>query len=207
MRSRLAATEFYSSAVVNSYAYDPDKAKSMLASAGYTDTDNDGYVDFGGADLQVNIIAPNWGMIPDVTQLLQDQWRDIGIKVNIDPVPSATILEQHVKDEKYNLVAWYDFGVDPSFLNRYFLSNGDSNWTGYKDPNLDGLLNQAVTSNDDNARRSLYAQIQKTIMDQALILPIRDYVNLNGSSSSLDGLAYDAYGWFPLLNNLKVKSS
>ena len=43
-------------------------------------------------------------------------------------------------------------------------------------------------------------------MEQALILPIRDYVNLNGSRTTLEGLSYDAYGWFPMLNNLKVKS-
>ncbi len=200
-----SATEFYSGDVVNSYAYDPQQARSLLSGAGYTDTDNDGYVDFGGADLEVNLIAPNWGLIPEVAQLLQDQWRDIGIKAVIDPVPSATILRQHVADGQYNLVAWYEFGLDPSFLNRYFTTNGDMNWTGYSDPNLDELLNQAVLQTDDDARRSLYNQVQRTIMEQALILPIRDYVNLNGSSASLNGLSYDAYGWFPLLNNLTVK--
>ena len=41
-------------------------------------------------------------------------------------------------------------------------------------------------------------------MEQALILPIRDYVNLNGSRVGITGLSFDAYGWFPLLNNLKV---
>ena len=43
-------------------------------------------------------------------------------------------------------------------------------------------------------------------MEQALILPIRDYVNLNGSSTSITSLSYDAYGWFPLLNNVTVKN-
>ena len=108
------------------------KRRAICCSAGLSDTNNDGYVDFGGADLEVNIIAPNWGLIPDVAQLIQDQWRDIGIKVNIDPVPSRNLLRQHVDDGQYNLVAWYEFGLDPSFLNRYFLSNGDSNWTGYQ---------------------------------------------------------------------------
>ena len=115
-------------------------------------------------------------------------------------------LRQHVKDGQYNLVAWYEFGLDPSFLNRYFLSSGDNNWTGYADAALDGQLNSAVQQTDVNARRSLYAQVQRTIMEQALILPIRDYVNLNGSRASVEGLSYDAYGWFPTLNNLTEKS-
>jgi peptide/nickel transport system substrate-binding protein len=139
-------------------------------------------------------------------QLLQDQWRDIGIQVVIDSVPSANILRQEVALGEYNMVAWYEFGLDPSFLNRYFTTNGDQNWTGYSNPDLDNQLASAVQQTDVNARRSLYNQVQRTIMEQALILPIRDYVNLNGSRATLDGLSYDAYGWFPVLNNLKVKN-
>ena len=41
-------------------------------------------------------------------------------------------------------------------------------------------------------------------MNQALILPIRDYVNLNGVRTSVQNLAYDAFGWFPLLPNVTV---
>lgn len=201
-----SATEFYSGDVVNAYAYDPQQARALLAGAGYADSDNDGYVDFGGTDVEVTVISPNWGQIPDVTQLLQDQWREIGIKLNIDPVPSRNLLTEHVKNGNYNLVAWYEFGLDPTFLNRYFSSGGDMNWTGYADGNLDNLLASAVQQTDVNARRSLYNQVQRTIMEQALTLPIRDYVNLNGSRTSLTGLTYDAYGWFPILNNLQVKN-
>lgn len=201
-----SATAFYSGDVVNAYAYDPQQARSLLGSVGYQDTNGDGYVDFGGANLEVTVIAPNWGLIPEVTQLLQDQWRDIGIRLIIDSVPSAPLLRQHVADSTYNLVAWYEFGLDPSFLSRYYRSSGDMNWTGYQDASLDALLAEAVSQTDDNARRSLYNQVQRTVMEQALILPIRDYVNLNGSRATLEGLTYDAYGWFPILNNLKVKN-
>jgi peptide/nickel transport system substrate-binding protein len=199
-----SVTEFFSSDVVGSYAYDPQQARTLLADAGYTDTNNDGYVDFGGANLAVTVITPTWGLIPEVTQLMQDQWRDVGIRLDIDQVPNRGLLFDHVAVGEYNLVAWYEFGVDPSFLNRYFTSTGDNNWTGYVDANLDTLLASAVQQTDVNARRSLYSQAQRTIMEQALILPIRDYVNLNGSRADLLGLSYDAYGWFPLLNNLKV---
>ena len=58
-----------------------------------------------------------------------------------------------------------------------------------RDSDLDNLLNEAVHQTDPNARRSLYNQVQRTIMEQALILPIRDYVNLNGSRASLEGLS------------------
>jgi hypothetical protein len=38
-----------------------------------------------------------------------------------------------------------------------------------------------------------------------LLVPIRDYVNLNGYNARVEGLAYDAYGWFPLLANLRLQ--
>ncbi|MEP7290791.1 MAG: ABC transporter substrate-binding protein [Chloroflexota bacterium] len=199
-----SVTQFYSGDVIGAYAYDPQQARALLQGAGYTDTNNDGYVDFGGADLSVTVVTPVWGLIPEVTQLMQDQWREIGIRLDIDPVPNRGLLFEHVAAGEFNLVAWYEFGLDPTFLNRYFTSTGDNNWTGYVDPNLDTLLASAVQQTDVNARRSLYNQAQRTIMEQALILPIRDYVNLNGSRAGLTGLTYDAYGWFPLLNNLKV---
>jgi hypothetical protein len=42
-------------------------------------------------------------------------------------------------------------------------------------------------------------------VDQALIIPIRDYTNLNAASSSVTGLRYDAQGWFPWLYDVQIK--
>jgi hypothetical protein len=43
-------------------------------------------------------------------------------------------------------------------------------------------------------------------MNQALVLPIRDQVNLNGASSNIADLAYDPFGWYPLLNNATLNN-
>src|SRR5690606_7426345 len=108
-------------------------------------------------------------------------------------VPNRSLLFEHVDSGQYNLVAGYEFGVDPSFLNRYYTSGGDMAWTGYASGELDNLLLEALSQNDPNGRRSLYNQAQRIIMEQALVLPIRDYVNLNGSRTSVQNLTYDAY--------------
>jgi peptide/nickel transport system substrate-binding protein len=176
----------------------------MLESLGFSDADDNGYLDFAGAELQMTMIAPTWGLIPEVAQLLQDQWRDVGVRAIIEQVPSRNTLVERVGAGEYNLVAYYDFGVDPAFLNRYFLSDGETNWTGYTNADLDRLLRDAVVQIDPNARASLYAQAERLIMEQALILPIRDYVNLNGARATIEGLTFDAYGWFPLLHNVSI---
>jgi peptide/nickel transport system substrate-binding protein len=199
-----ANTAFYNPEVVGAYAFDPSQAQNLLTAAGFQDTDDNGYLDFSGADITVDMIVPPWGLIPEVAQLVQDQWRTVGIRANLNQVPSRGLLFDQVQTGEYNLVAYYDFGVDPAFLSRYFTSEGANNWTGYSDPALDNLLLEAERQGDPSVRASLYAQAQRAIMEQALILPIRDYVNLNGANASVQGLAYDAYGWFPLLDNVTV---
>jgi ABC-type transport system substrate-binding protein len=57
---------------------------------------------------------------------------------------------------------------------------------------------------DEAARREIYANIQEYIMEEALILPIRDYVNLNAAQADVQNLRYDQQGWFPLLYETTV---
>jgi ABC-type transport system substrate-binding protein len=58
---------------------------------------------------------------------------------------------------------------------------------------------------DEGERAQIYAQAQQLIMDQALIVPIRDYVNLNVASTRVTGLRFDAQGWFPWLYDVQVE--
>ncbi|MCS7072621.1 MAG: ABC transporter substrate-binding protein, partial [Anaerolinea sp.] len=194
-----AATPFFNAALIGFYSYDANRARSLLAEAGFTDADENGFLEFGGAELTITVIVPPWGQIPEVAQFLQDQWRDVGIRTILNPVPSRSTLLEAVGTGDYNLVAFYEFGADPSFLARYFLTNGVNNWSGVSDPTLDQLLIDAERTSDVSARFGLYSQVQQLIMQQALILPIRDYVNLNAAAPEVSGLAYDAYGWFPII--------
>jgi peptide/nickel transport system substrate-binding protein len=199
-----AATAYYSAQVVGSYGFDSVQARGLMEGAGFVDADSNGYYDADDGDLAVDIIVPPWGLIPQVAQLMEDQWRTIGVRAILNPVPTRAALFEAVASGEYNLVAWYEFGVDPAFLSNYFSSSGAFNWTGYANPNLDSLLVQAAGTLDENARATLYAQLQVQIMQEALILPIRDYVNINGISNRILNLSFDDYGWFPLLVNASL---
>lgn len=199
-----ASTPYFNANLIGAYGYDSNRARSLLADAGFSDVDENGFVEFGGAELSITIIVPPWGQIPEVAQFLQDQWRDVGIRTVLNPVPSRSTLIEAVGTGGYNLVAFYEFGADPSFLPRYFTTDGVTNWSNVADPTLDQLLSDAERTTDESARFGLYGQAQQLIMEQALILPIRDYVNLNAATPDLAGLAYDAYGWFPLIPALSL---
>jgi peptide/nickel transport system substrate-binding protein len=197
-------TSSYYGAVQGMYAHDTTQAQTLLAGAGFSDADSNGYLDADGGDLTVRVIAPPWGQIRDVTQLLEDQWRLIGVRAEIVPVATRGELFEQVSTGEFNLVAWYEFGDDAALLSQYYQTGGALNWTGYSNPALDGLFVQAAQAQDSNARAALYAQVQELIMQEALVLPIRDYVNLNGVRREVQNLEFDRYGWYPLLVNASV---
>ena len=194
-----AATLYYSPEMNGIYAHDTVQAQSLLNTLGYQDTNNDGILEFGGLDIEVKAIVPPWGLTPETAQLLQDQWRTLGIRMEIETVPTFPALLDAISDGDYNLVAVNTFGLDPVFLNQYYMTGGSSNWTGYSNADLDNLLTEAARQTDDTIRSAMYAQVQRAIMNEALVIPIRDYVNLNASSASVQNLTYDPYGWFPLM--------
>ena len=58
---------------------------------------------------------------------------------------------------------------------------------------------------DADTRAALYSSVQQRLMEQAVVLPIRDYVNLNGTTAKLEGVIFSAQGWWPLLRNLQLR--
>lgn len=198
-------TQFYNRELENTYAHSSAQARVILETLGYTDSDNDGYFNVGVSDLEVIVIVPPWGLIPQVAQLLQDQWRAIGVRAVLRTVPDFATLLGEVESGNYNLVAFNAFGIDPAFINAYYTSSGltTRNWSRFTSPELDNLLTDARRALDPAVRRSLYHSAQNVIMDQALILPIRDYVNLNAAQVTVENLKFDIYGWYPLLYNVR----
>ncbi|MCS6872444.1 MAG: ABC transporter substrate-binding protein [Anaerolineae bacterium] len=197
-----AVTPFYEPQIKQYYPHDREVARQTLTELGYRDNDGDKILDLNGAPLRLIVIVPTWGYVPQVAQRLQSQWREQGIDVELRQVPNLAGLLAAVQSGEYHLVAFNDFGADPSLLNNFYLSEARNNFMRVSNANLDQWLRQAAQINDPAQRQNFYTGVQGLIMDQALILPIRDYVNLNAHGKRVSGLAFDAYGWFPLLANL-----
>ncbi len=197
-----AASPFYEPQIRQFYPYNRAVARQALSELGYTDNDGDRILDLNGAPLRLIVIVPTWGNAPQVAQRLQSQWRDQGIDAELRQVPNLAGLLAAVQSGDYHLVAFNDFGTDPSLLNTFYMTDARNNFMRVSNTNLDQWLIQAAQTNDLAERQNLYTGVQGWIMDQALVLPIRDYVNLNAHSKRVSGLTFDAYGWFPLLANL-----
>jgi peptide/nickel transport system substrate-binding protein len=143
--------------------------------------------------------------MPQVAQLLESQWAQLGIRVKTRQVTYPEALDIGKKGE-HHLMPFFTSGTDPDLLSPFFLSGASFNWSKVSDPELDAWLDQGATTLDPEVRKALYSRIQQRIMESALIIPIRDYVNLNGLSAQVSGLRFSAQGWFPWLVDVSLQT-
>jgi peptide/nickel transport system substrate-binding protein len=195
-----SATVGYDPKVEKLYPFDPDKARQLLDDAGWR-PGPDGVRHKDGQRLRVDGVLMDYGFVPETAQLVQAQWALVGVEWKTQSVPYGTLL-QAGREGSVNVIPFLLSGSDPDILRQFFRGDGSFNYARVSDPALDAALDQAVTLTDPQARALLYADVQERVMVQALIVPIRDYVNLNVAAKSVTGLRYDARGWFPLLSNV-----
>lgn len=194
---------YYNGQLEGAYASDTGKAQSLLASIGYVDSDNNKFLDLNGVEAAISVIIQSGDLFPEIARDLAEQWRLIGIRANVIAVPTLTALKARVDTNEYNLIAFSTVGTDPALLNDFFAPLAQYNWSKVADAQLATLLGQGILQVDTQARGSMYAQIQQQIMDQALILPIGEPIQLNAANKSIQQLAFDSIG-IPLLNNVII---
>lgn len=195
----LAAVTFgYEPGVRDVAPYDPAQAAALLDQAGWVDSDGDGVRDRDGQPLVLDAYLMGWGYMPEVGQLLAAQWAELGVGLNSQVVSYPEAL-QVAGEGGHHLIPFNLSGSDPDILRKFFHSQESFNWAKVDDAELDRWLEQAARTSDRTERAALYSQVQLRVMAQALVIPVRDYVNLNGVSERVQGLRFDAQGWFPWL--------
>jgi peptide/nickel transport system substrate-binding protein len=202
-----AFTIGYDEGMVGIYEYNPAKAETLLEEAGWVDNDGDGIREKDSQPLKLEAYLMGWGYIPEVAQLLQAQLKAVGVEMGSQVVTYPAALEA-AREGKHNLIPFSLSSSDPDILRTFFhSSNADSgfNWSKVREPRLDELLEKGASTLDLDERRELYVEAQQLIMAEALILPIRDYVNLNAANAKVKGLRYDLRGWFPWLYDVYLE--
>ncbi|MFN8526333.1 MAG: ABC transporter substrate-binding protein [Chloroflexota bacterium] len=139
------------------YAYDVAKAKQLLAEAGKP----------GGFETDVIWYSGAGPQDREIGQALVSYWNAIGVKVKILEQERAQWLDNLIKlnwnmDLQTNSVTTGDADFT---LGRLYHSRANRN--GYKNPELDKILDDAAQAVDQNKRKELYAQANKIIWEEA----------------------------------------
>ncbi len=141
------------------YKFDATKAKKILTDAGVDPKTLTG----------IKLLHSTAGDGPTTAQAIQAQIKqNLGIDVQLDPVDSKTrqqlISTKH--DYQFTMAGWGADYPDPEdWLPELFGSKGGNNDTQYSNPQVDTLLTQAKTEQNNDKRLSLYDQVQKILID------------------------------------------
>ncbi len=144
------------------YYYDPDKAKQLLAEAGYPNG-----VGFPVVRLWT---ASKAGNTNAELAAYQEYLAKIGVKVEIHFETDWPLYVRMLEQGKLAMFrySWSATIPDPDdFLSRQLHSGGPNNFSFYRNPQVDQLLEQARKEFDYPRRIALYRDVERLVMDDA----------------------------------------
>lgn len=174
---------------VTGYEYNPEKAKELLAKAGYPD----------GFSSSILLSGDTRNL---EAQLIQGNLMEIGIDLDITTLDSTTVLEQ-INNGNYKMfiMSYNNTTGDPDtslymlFHSTVPASSGNRSFTNI--PRVDELLDGARLEMDATARMAMYAEVQQILTEQAVWVPLHCLPTLVGIRNNLKG--YDPH---PLGNDV-----
>ncbi|MEA4990910.1 peptide-binding protein [Desulfovibrio desulfuricans] len=141
-------------------------ARALLAEAGFADHDGDGLLDRDGQPLAFTILT-NQGNEQRIlaATVMQSQLREVGIDVRIRTVEWAAFIREFVNKGRFDavLLGW-TIPQDPDLFSVWHSSQtfeGGLNFTHYRNPEVDKLLEEAQSTLDQKKRAELYYRIQE----------------------------------------------
>ena len=188
---------FYDSSLENMYAFDKEKAKSLLDRAGWSNINSDGYRTKNGKVLSL-FHATFPGYVAEVpAEVLQAQLKRVGIKFDIN-VMSGTAMMDGMTNLKstFNTALVGTYSPDPGlFLKKIYHSSamGSFNFSHYTTPELDKLLEGGLATANSDERSVIYKKIQKIIMDAAIVGGLYANASIFGTSKKVEGFKFDPY--------------
>ena len=160
---------------LNEYAYNPDKAMSLLREAGWQDTDGDGVldkvIDGRKTPLRFEFKIPSGSSTgKSVILVLQEELKRHGIIATVRDL-DWTIFLDDVKNHKFDAVvmSWAMQASEPDEYQVWHSSqaaNKGSNHISYKNPRVDKILEDYRREFDAKKRVDLYREFQEILNNE-----------------------------------------
>ena len=150
------------------YTYDPEKAKQLLAEAGFPN----------GEGLETFIFGYNTGSGHEkIGEAIQADLAEVGINMELEGYEWGTMLDKAKNGEItfYRLGWTADYPTMDNFLYPLFYSTAYDNYGGYNNPEVDAMLMEARSIAGEDARIAKYREIEKKIIADNAFLFIYFY--------------------------------
>jgi peptide/nickel transport system substrate-binding protein len=140
------------------YPYDPDKAKALLAQAGYPD------------GFSVSFKAPDGRYLQDkqVAEAIAGQLAKVGIKADLETIEWSSYV-QGIVGRKYELFLLSQGGlqVGPAVQTNWSSRIKGIAWQGYSNPQVDDLIDKGAKTVDAQQRTAIYEQLMRLVWDDS----------------------------------------
>ena len=178
--------------------FDVEKAKRLLADAGYADTDGDGVLEKDGKKLSLKIVTYQANAaLPKDCEALSSQLSQIGIASEIE-VAEKISSRLGQSDWEIGTMAYSTLptGNPYTYLSTVMGAGGASNYGHYSNAKVDALLGQLKQTSDEAKQKELVKQIQKIALDDhAYVYMVHTLVN-DVTASNVQNLAMQGqYDW------------
>jgi peptide/nickel transport system substrate-binding protein len=175
-----AASPAYDASKNKVYTFDPEKAASLLKSAGV-----------GSINLDINYSTAGFGAeYAALAQIYQADLARIGVTTTLKPVEAATFTNQGLQLSysgiRLSAGAYANLFESGSMLNLGF--GLSANAEGFVDQRLADLVNAAAVEPDATNRKQLYAHINDFMLDECFRMPISLYPSNALAKNTLNGL-------------------
>ena len=154
----------FDSVRVHGYHYDPVKARTLLAEAGFP----------SGTGLPV-ITLKTIDTYADLAGFITRQLEEIGMKVQIDITQKSLLLEETAKSQAlFFRGSWIgDYPDAENYLSVFYSENpAPPNYTRYKNPLYDELYRNSLIENNDSVRYDLYREMDQIMIRDAPVVPL-----------------------------------
>lgn len=151
--------------VSSGYSFDPAAARALLTRNGWADADGDGVLDKGGVPLVLRLnVPPNAARLTMAPQI-QEQFRRIGARLEIQRIDGPVWLERRGKGE-FDLdfsAATMDLSPTGIVQSWTCAGRGGSNVGQYCNPAVDSLIESAIgaTSGSERYWRAAYVALTR----------------------------------------------
>ncbi|HEX5502714.1 MAG TPA: ABC transporter substrate-binding protein [Thermomicrobiales bacterium] len=175
---------------VPKYAYDPAKAKAMLDAAGWT-VGADGVRAKGGQKFSFTcfVFTGDQARKPEA-EIVQQELKAVGVDMKIQEAPVTNVNDQLLAGKiDAALFNWTygGSGGDPD-ASTSLRSDGGSNFSHYKNPQVDQLLDQGLKEVDPQKRKTIYDQIQQIVAEDVPFLYMMYWNWFNHFTKRIQGL-------------------
>ena len=181
------------------YPTDLEKAAQLLDDAGW-EPGSDGIRVKDGVRAELVYIGFPSAETTRALELMQATLKTIGMDIVIQELDSGAIQKAR-QDGDHNIAHLTWIFKDPGFLRTLFHSENIGtgwNFTHMPDPELDALLEQGETLSNPSERLALYGDVQRHMLETAIVLPTVYQQQINAYRSEVQGVKlYEVYGEAP----------